>query len=269
MEDPKQSQGGGPDQPNPPAGEPNPAPKEQPQTPGTPKENPKPSNDDAFKRLEEENRKLRQKVEELTRQYKGSTEEALRLKRQLEEKENERRQSFDEDSFQRLIDEKGLKGALETFLSEKISPLEKTLESLVQDRTAEVIMRFIETHPELKDPEVLERFNQELSSLKKAYSNPDEAMEKAFYLATAGRNQKSEDVPQTGDEKKLVSNVSGADRDTRPEPPQSSDSNESILKKINDLEYEAQLAFVNGRPTLGTQLLAKADELRATLGSKV
>lgn len=220
---------------------------------------PEPKGDDALKKLQEE-------VETLKRQYKGSTDEALRLK-----EENERLKeaaskpaTISEDELQKVIDEKGFSEAF----GKLINPLKQQLDDLLNERSNQIYQGFKAAHKGLENAEVEGRFNDELKKLKGVYSI-NEAMEKAYKLAGGpeAENAKVEEKKEPqGDEKDeneevVLKNAGGSENKGAPSPELTSE--EKISKQISDLEYEAAVLSNSGRSGAAMELLAKADTLRS------
>lgn len=221
---------------------------------------PEPKGDDVLKKLQEE-------VETLKRQYKGSTDEALRLK-----EENERLKeaaskpvSISEDEIQKTIDEKGFSEAF----GKLINPLKQQLDDLLNERSNQIYQSFKLAHKGLENADVEGRFNDELKKLKGVYSI-NEAMEKAYKLAGGPEAenatveekkeaQDDEDAEKT--EEVVLKNGSGSENNGAPSS--SKTPAEALAKQISDLEYEAAVLSNSGRSGAAMELLAKADVLRS------
>jgi hypothetical protein len=221
---------------------------------------------------------LQKKHDTLKGQYKGSTEEALRLKEENErlKKENEEMRSKPtakreaDATFSKILEEEGVEAAVEY----KLTQTQKRSEAA--RKATEIYNNFKATHKGLSNPEVLARFDQEFATLKDVYSDVNVALEKAYVLAggaQAEKPSKVEDTKQKDEETKaVVQNVVGGDEDKRQVPTQTA-TVDVLQKQINALIYNAAVLSNQGRITEAAKVYVRIDELnaklKAQLGEKV
>lgn len=139
------------------------------------------------KKLKDQVQELTSKLETVTRQYNGSTSEALRLKKELEDvqdalqsAEGKLRTSKDQESFQKLW-ENDQASAVQHIVQESVKPLMDKVDALFQDKAEQVFNSFKAKHPGLTG-DVLNQFNEKLKTLKPVYTDLVTAMNDAFRL---------------------------------------------------------------------------------------
>lgn len=230
-----------------------------------------PSNDDAFKKLREEN-------ETLKRQYKSSTEEALRLKgenetlKKLAEDAKAKPQKNETDAdFQRIMEEEGLEAAIDHKIAQRTKPLQNVVAEITVEKSRKIYDAFKASHVGLQNPDVEAKFDAEFDKLKDVY-DLSIAMEKAYVLAggreaEAQPKDKVEDPKRKETETEIVKNVAGGEDDKRPVPATDT-SIEGIQRKINDLVYQAAILSNQGRISEASQLYVRIDELKSQLGER-
>lgn len=161
-----------------------------PSNPGTPNPgNPSNLTEEEVKKLKTQVEEIQGKLETVTRQYNGSTSEALRLKDELtqvrEELENAKRQvetrsPASDEAVQKVFGEDGA-GVITDLLQKVVKPLQDKVDSLLTKGAEEEFKRFKNSHPGLKG-EILTLFQQKLEALKPAYSDVGSAMTDAYRL---------------------------------------------------------------------------------------
>lgn len=239
----------------------NPTPKVEPAT--------QPTQGNSGNTIDEQVKNLTEKLDRTLSQYDGSTKEALRLKKENDElkasiEAMKKSGSIDETKFQKLIEEKGLVGALDQVFGSKVSSLEKRVEQLIEEKSQKIYDDFVATHTALKDTGVVAKFEAELSKLKGVYDIV-EAMEKAYVLA-GGREAETKTAPPTTPKvddnaaKAVVSNVIGGEADSRPAPVT---QKEDPAKTISDLRGKAASLELQGKLRQAAEVYAKIEELKA------
>lgn len=225
---------------------------------GNPPEQATPS-PEILKQLETANKK----VEELTRQYTGSSKEALRLKEELEEVKEKLSQiesspshATDDADFNRRVEAVGLGQAIKELVSGIVKPIQQKTEDLAKKEAEELYDAFKTKHPGLNG-ELLAKFDKEFARLKKVYESPSEALE-AAYLIVGGREadeviarqkKEKEDAQNTDsqseEDKKLAAQNAGTgseDRRSQPKNPKA-----DIQAQIQKLTGQAISLEANGR----------------------
>lgn len=258
MTDPKQDEKAG-------AGNSNPAGGDEPKPTPQPAANPT--------NAEAQLKALEAKIEELGRQYKGSSEEALRLaqenealKKQLDSMKSGNADDIDEGDFQKLVDKVGLKKAIEQTLGPKIAALENELKGVVKEKAEEMLAKFEASHVGLKHADVKTRFEAELGHLKKVFDITT-AMEKAYLLAGGKEAETRTAAPvEDPNKEKVVSSAAGGEVDARPAPIKNTDD---LQKQINDLTYQAHLMERQGKSQSAVSIYTRIEELKVQLKSKV
>lgn len=254
---------------NPPSGGEQPATQvAQPQNEKVTPVNPQPSTDARIKEIET-------KLETVTRQYAGSSAEAIRLKEENEKlkkdlEEAKRQPSVSSDKvFQQLVEEKGLQAAIDHLVNEKLTSIESKVDGLYTKESKKIYEDFKASHKGLVNVEVLARFEKEFNSLKGVYSDMNEALEKAYLLA-GGKEAETAPAPtqpvvQKQDDENVVKSVVGGDSDKRLMPAAPTVS--EIQQRINDLEVQAAILDRAGRDA--TMLYVEVDQLKSQLAGKV
>jgi len=228
---------------------------------------------------------LEEKLDQLKGQYKGSSEEALRLKEENDKlkKEVEKLKeagvaSGDMDaSFNKIMEEQGIGAAVDYVMNKKLASLEKKVSRFEEKESAKVLEDFKASHKGLDQPEVFEKFEKEFNALSKITDSLSEAMEKAYILAggpsaenAPGEKTKNAETPQKGNtvEEEIVKNVVGAEENKRSTPP-TADDKKNLQQQINDLQYEAMALQSSGRVRQAAEVLSRAEDLKARLGESV
>jgi len=223
--------------------------------------------------LETKVAELSTQIETVTRQYKGSTEEALRLKEENEKLKKEigevkiKSELPSEEQFQNLVDKWGLRGAIEQLFAPKVASLEEKINALVTKDANQLLETFKSSHPALLDAAFQTKFNAELSVLRDAYKDINEAMERAYILAGGTKLEASPVVSQPKVEAisglNPVTQVTGGADDKRPVPAVTDAS--VVQTKIADLTYQAAILERQGRSQSAAILYAQIEDLRVSL----
>lgn len=228
---------------------------------------------------------LEEKLDQLKGQYKGSSEEALRLKEENEKlkKEVEKLKeagvaSGDMDaSFNKIMEEQGIGAAVDYVMNKKLASLEKKVSKFEEKESQQVLEDFKTSHKGLDQPEVMEKFEKEFNTLAKVTTGLNEAMEKAYILAGGPSAEKASvaeenaETPQKDGKKveeEIVKNVVGAEENKRSTPPTADDKN-NLQQQINDLQYEAMVLQSSGRVRQAAEILTRVEDLKARLGESV
>lgn len=213
-------------------------------------------------------------IDTLKRQYSGSSEEALRLRAELESLKTKTMTKADEQGFQKRIEEVGYVQAVKELLHAELEPIRTSTESLLQKEADKLLSDFKQKHPGLKG-DVLAKFDAELTRLKKVYHDVGEAMEAAFRVVggeAADRSIQSSDASEKGkseldkkaeeDKARLAQLASGGDGDRRG---LTVSPKASLEKQILDLSTQATQREWNGQDA--TDLWVKIEGLKAKLNS--
>ncbi len=224
--------------------------------------------------IDEQLKKLNDKLEDLTRKYKGSTEEALRLKEENDKlksnlQESSTTVSSSDKDFQKILETAGLEAAVSHLVSSKIAPVVKKVETIYEDKSQKIVDDFIASHKGLANPQVLEKFNAEFQLLKMTYKNPLEALEKAYILAggrdaegqPSSQSVEASKEAQTKVEEKLIKTVSTGNADQSQQPPLS--QKDELQKKLSDLRFQAMSLGARGRDA--TDVWIQIDSLEKQL----
>lgn len=217
--------------------------------------------------LEKTVEELTGKLDTLNRQYKGSTEEALRLKNELDTLSQDRdklrelvtsnssQRIENDDTFQSIVEKEGLQEAIRRVVREETSPLSVKVDKLSDKDVDEVYNTFKLAHPGLKD-DVLTKFDTEFNRLKGVYDSVEEALEASYAViggvkadqeAGAGSKDKKETDDLTAKSKmekeQAIKGVSedGKDKQGTPEDPEA-----QLKKRIENLRTRAATKEVNG-----------------------
>lgn len=188
-------------------------------------------------KVQEQLNTANEKIDELKRQYKGSSDEALRLKTDLDSaatKLSELESKFDlasaqpitDDGLQDVVEKEGLVAAIAKATEGIMKPLQDKVNRLVNKEVDLVLSDFKTRHPGLKD-DILTKFDTEFDRLKSAYPTVEEAMEAAFKViggseadVEANKGKKTEELidKSNSDTETATKNVSedGSDRSTPP-----------------------------------------------------
>lgn len=157
--------------------------------------------EEEIQKLQKEYEDLKAKHETVTRQYKGSTDEAMRLKGELDEaraalEDAKRRSSGSGDfneSFQEILGKDGAE-KVANLLSSVVKPLAEKVDSLLGNEAKRLFDRFRNDHPGLTG-DLVGAFDQKLKAIKSAYSDIESAMNDAYMLiggAEADRKAKED-----------------------------------------------------------------------------
>lgn len=225
--------------------------------------------------IDEQLKKLNDKLEDLTRKYKGSTEEALRLKEENDKlkanlQESSTTVNSSDKDFQKILETAGLEAAVSHLVSSKIAPVVKKVETIYEDKSQKIVDDFIVSHKGLANQKVLENFNSEFQLLKMTYKNPLEALEKAYILA-GGREAEGQSsstttaeatkVAQSKVEENLIKTISTGNADQSQQPPLS--QKDELQKKLSDLRFQAMGLGARGRDA--TDVWVQIDNLEKQL----
>jgi len=216
--------------------------------------------------LEKTVTELTGKLDTLNRQYQGSTEEALRLKNELETISQDRdklrevvagssQRIEDNDTFQSLVEKEGLHNAIRRVVREETNPLSVKVDKLGNKDVDAVYNTFKSAHPGLKD-DVLTKFDKEFNRLKGVYDTVEEALEASYAVVGGAKADQeagaaSKGVKETEDlaakskkEKELaLKSVSEDGKDTKGTP---DDPIAALKRRIEDLKLRAATKEVNG-----------------------
>jgi hypothetical protein len=232
-----------------------------------------PNSDDAFKKLQEEH-------ETLKRQYKGSSDEALRLKQENEELKKQtatRKPATPENdqAFQKIVEEKGFLGALKHVVEEVVSPLAAKTETLFGKEEKSALTSFKANHPGLTG-ELETKFNEELERQKKVSASIDQAMESAYRIVSgseadakaqeaAKAEKEKQDLAKKSEEDKakLEAGVSGGSKDGRQAPV---NPNAALSEQISQLQTQAYQKEANGQDA--TEIFVRIEQLKNQLAAK-
>jgi len=209
--------------------------------------------------------KTNQLLETYKNQVSGSQSEAIRLKEEVErltdlvedlkasQPTTSSRGATTDDSFKKLIDDKGELGAIRHVVREELSSIEGDVNKLLDKDSKQLVDHFRSQHPGLKDDANLERFNVELKKLRIVYSDPREAMEKAYQLidgkdldanVKSGEQKDKEDIDLSKkseeDKKRAAGKVSSGGEDKKPSPQEQVTSSKLDALKSRAFELEAQ-----------------------------
>ena len=229
--------------------------------------------------LEARLNKMEGLLETYKRQVSGSQEEAVRLKKDRDSLATQ--VSELQEALERAVSQSGQQsddsgsGQVEAANEKRVRELESKVEALLNKESKGILEGFLKSHPGLTG-ENLNKFQQELDKLSKIYTEPGEAMQKAFVLIngpeldaqakTAGEaEKKAKDLENKSNSEKdsLTNHISdGGDADKGGAPAAGDFQN-----KLEALQYRAMQAESQGRDA--TALWAEVTQLRDTLAAKV
>jgi len=196
---------------------------------------------------------LSEKVEKLTQQYTGSSEEALRLKEERDklalkvaELEVQVSSSRDLDRSLQTDGDQNPIAAIDKIVESRVADLTKKVDALLGDHSKNVFNTFKNEHPGL-DGDVLVAFNTKLEQLKRIYTDPVSAMKDAYKLVggleadvkareAAGKGQQTVDAQQQSQQQQenvvnqVVENGSNQDRNSLNNQPTDLENKLNILK---------------------------------------
>lgn len=241
---------------------------------GNPPGEPKPanSNDAAFEKLSTE-------VETLKRQYTASSEEGLRLKKELDQAKEEnaelrKKKSTDASAFDKILEERGLQGAVSTLLEEATAPLKEELKKMRETNADSVYKKFRDNNKAFEADGFADKFAAEYERVKGVFSDPNEALEKSYILA-GGKDVELTLKPKTKEEieaeekarkaaeEAARNNASGGDggQEGTVNAKTELDTVESLSAKISELwtKYHALGPQTGHRK--GSELLYQIDQL--------
>lgn len=223
---------------------------------------------------------LTEKLETVKRQYSGSSEEAIRLKKELEQKNKEletlkksptSKLTLNDDAFNQIAEKEGTVVAIQKIIEETIRPIHSKVEKVFEKESKVVLDNFKANHPGIEG-EAEVKFTKELERLKGVYDSIEEAMESAYVLAGLKPSPPAPNAPdpkalkeESNKQKEdILKKAQGGAQDSKPTP---SDPNDEVKTKIEDLRFKAMMEEAKGNDS--TALWVQIDKLSAKLASKV
>lgn len=226
------------------------------QDPPKPVETPKPKEDGTVApNLEAKVVELTEKIEVLSRQYQGSSEEALRLKTERDElalvvtelKQTKTVVPQNDEELNDRIAKVGMAQAFQELIANAVKPFVDQQKKDLETKVETVLSTFKSKHPGLKD-DILTRFDKEFSRLKTVYTDPNEAMEAAY--AVIGGIKADEEATKVVKEVTL----------TKEQIEQSKVEHQQIIEKVSESGDDRQPVVVDPN----VDATAKIKDLEAT-----
>lgn len=210
-------------------------------------------------------------------QVKGSSEEALKLKQDLEDARSKIEElsvpkptaPTNDEEFKQRVNEVGYAKAIREIVNAAVEPLQERTQALVDKDVNGILDNFKSNHPGLKD-EILTKFDKEFDRLKSVYSTPQEAMDAAYAVIgglqadettkqPAKEAEKAEEIDTQHkiDKVELAGTVGGSPESKKTGP---RNDQATVDKQIADLRAIAMQREANGQDA--TELWVKHEVLK-------
>ena len=232
-------------------------------------------NNEELNKLKSTVAELTEKYETIKRQYSGSSEEAVRLKKELEQKTKEiegfkkpsTKISLNDDAFNQLVEKEGTVVAVQKVVEELFKPYASKIDKVYEGESKKIMQNFKANHPGIEG-EAEVKFTKELERLKGVYETLDEALEAAYVLSGVRPSQDSaqKNLKEASEKEKeeILKKAQGGSQDSKGVP---IDPNAEIKTKLEDLRFKALMAEAEGRDSMS--YWAEIDKLNMKLASKV
>jgi len=223
---------------------------------------------------------LKEQHDTLKRQYGASSEEALKLKAQVEELQESLKKlesakasiPSNDEEFKQRVNEVGYAQAIKEIVDAAVKPIAEQTQSLVNKDVDKILEDFKAKHPGLKD-DILAKFDKEFDRFKSVYDTVQEAMDAAYAVIGGVTADKPAETPtkeidettqqHEKDKKELAANAGGSPDGTRSTPGKT----EAFMdKQIEELRATAIQKEANGRNA--EDLWIKLEQLKSERLSK-